>query len=367
VSGASFSQRVLDWFRHHGRRDLPWQKHPTPYRIWVSEIMLQQTRVATVIPYYERFLVRFPDVQALARADLDTILHHWSGLGYYARARHLHAAARRVCERHGGCFPEDFDALVDLPGIGRSTAGAILALACGQRHPILDGNVKRVLARYHALAGWPGQSAVQRELWRLAEQATPRTRVAEYTQAMMDLGATVCTRSRPACAACPLAASCRAHAAGRQADFPAPRPGKRLPVRQSRLLVLYNPAGEILLERRPPAGVWGGLWSLPECPPRVDLARWCRRELGLGVRVTTQWPVVRHTFSHYHLDITPVLASARPLAAAVAEGSQRIWYHPDRHRECGFAAPVRRLLELGRQHITGQQGNDSNGAMRQAG
>jgi A/G-specific adenine glycosylase len=346
--------------------DLPWQVNPTAYRVWVSEIMLQQTQVATVIPYYERFMARFPDLQMLARATLDEVLHHWSGLGYYARARHLHAAARQICERHAGRFPEDFTAVVDLPGIGRSTAGAILALACGQRHPILDGNVKRVLTRYHALAGWPGQSAVQRELWALAEAATPRTRLAAYTQAIMDLGATVCTRIRPACVVCPLAPECRARAAGRQADFPTPRPGKPLPLRRTNMLILYNPAGEILLERRPPAGIWGGLWSLPECAPQADISAWCRRELGLGVRVTAQWPVVRHTFSHYHLDITPILASATESAPGVAEAPERLWYHPDRQRKRGFAAPVKRLLARGRQQITGQC-DDSNGAVRQAG
>ena len=363
---ADFSDRVLDWFARHGRRDLPWQVNPTAYRVWVSEIMLQQTQVATVIPYYERFMARFPEAEVLDRATLDEVLHHWSGLGYYARARHLHAAARQVCEQHAGCLPEDFDALIGLPGIGRSTAGAILALACGQRHPILDGNVKRVLTRYHAVAGWPGQSGVQRELWALAEVATPHTRVAEYTQAMMDLGATVCTRTQPACEVCPLAPECRARATGRQVDFPARRPGKRLPLKRTCMLILYNPAGEILLERRPPAGIWGGLWSFPECAPQADIAAWCRNELGLAVRETAQWPVVRHTFSHYHLEITPVLARAAESAAVVGEGRDRLWYHPDRHRERGLAAPVKRLLERGRLQITGQC-NDSNGAMRQAG
>lgn len=356
MTGTALSRSVLDWFGHHGRHDLPWQDNPTPYRVWVSEIMLQQTQVSTVMPYFERFMARFPDVETLARAGIDAVLHRWSGLGYYARARNLHKAARCVREYHGGRFPEDFDAVIKLPGIGRSTAGAILALACGQRHPILDGNVKRVLTRYHALPGWPGQSGVTRKLWALAEAATPHTRVAEYTQAMMDLGATVCTRSQPNCGTCPLAPKCRAHAAGRQADFPAPRPGKCLPVRQARLLILYNPAGEILLERRPPIGIWGGLWSLPECAPQADIDGWCRHELGLKVQVTAEWPVVRHTFSHYHLDISPVLAAAGHCVTAVAEERERLWYHPERHRERGLAAPIRRLLDRGRQHITGQAG-----------
>ncbi|NIR32193.1 MAG: A/G-specific adenine glycosylase, partial [Gammaproteobacteria bacterium] len=234
AEGERFAARVLGWFDRHGRKNLPWQQAPTPYRVWVSEIMLQQTQVGTVVPYYQRFMARFPDVQSLARAPLDEVLHVWSGLGYYARARHLHRAAQRVCEEHGGAFPTERAALEQLPGIGRSTAGAILALACDQRHPILDGNVKRVLCRYHGVEGWPGGSEVLRRLWALADAHTPKRRVTAYTQAIMDLGATVCTRAQPACGRCPLASGCRAHLEGREAELPIPRRPPPRPLRRTR-------------------------------------------------------------------------------------------------------------------------------------
>ncbi|MDQ2694431.1 MAG: A/G-specific adenine glycosylase, partial [Pseudomonadota bacterium] len=289
MNGDDFSRRVLDWHDRHGRKNLPWQQAPTPYRVWVAEIMLQQTQVATVIPYYRRFLARFPDIAALADAPLDDVLHLWSGLGYYARARNLHRAAVILRDRHGGELPLDFAALRALPGIGRSTAGAILAQAAGRRHAILDGNVRRVLARYHAVAGWPGQAAVNDALWEYAEGHTPHDRLAAYTQAMMDLGALVCTRRRPACAACPLAGGCQAHAQGRETDYPETRPRRQLPVRATRMLLLCAATGEVLLERRPPSGVWGGLWSFPECPPAADVAGWCRETLGLEVGEIQPW------------------------------------------------------------------------------
>ena len=345
MSSADFSQRVLAWFDRYGRTDLPWQVDPIPYRVWVSEIMLQQTQVATVIPYYRRFMARFPDVQALADAEQDQVLHHWSGLGYYARARNLHAAARIIRDRHAGRFPGDLEALLALPGIGRSTAGAILALSSGQRHSILDGNVKRVLARFHAIAGWPGQAAVQKALWALAEQYTPDTRVAAYTQAMMDLGATVCTRANPACDRCPLQADCEARAGGRATDYPSPRPRKALPLRKTRMLLLRNAAGEILLERRPPAGIWGGLWSFPELAPGDRLEAGCIERLGCEVQLVDEWHAIRHSFSHFQLQITPVLATTDERSAVVMEGREWLWYKPDSRDELGFAAPVERLLQ----------------------
>lgn len=340
-----FHSRVLAWYVQHGRRDLPWQEDPTPYRVWISEIMLQQTQVATVIPYYLRFMTRFPDVAALARASLDQVLHHWSGLGYYARARHLHAAAGIIADRHAGHFPGQFDEVLALPGVGRSTAGAILSLACGQRHPILDGNVKRVLARFHAIDGWTGHTRVQQVLWKLAEQHTPHSRVDEYTQAMMDLGATVCMRTQPLCGDCPLNRDCRACASGQQADYPAPRPRRDLPVRQTRMLLVCNTSGEVLLEKRPPVGIWGGLWSFPEMTVSDPVDAWCRRTLGIEVRDSAQWPVVRHTFSHFHLDITPVLVAAEKGVAMIMEGNDRLWYNSASQAERGFAAPVDRLLQ----------------------
>jgi A/G-specific adenine glycosylase len=343
-----FSDRILAWSARSGRNDLPWQREPTPYRVWVSEIMLQQTQVATVIPFYNRFMARFPTIHALAGASQDKVLHHWSGLGYYARARNLHAAAQQVVARHGGIFPETFAAVMELPGIGRSTAGAILALACGQRHPILDGNVKRVLTRYHAIAGWPGQAKVLKILWALAESCTPATQIAAYTQAIMDLGATVCTRGQPACAQCPLAADCRARQTGQQGGYPAPRPKKALPVRTVTMLLLCNERGEVLLERRPPAGIWGGLWSFPELVAAADVEDagtiW-QQTTGISFRRIATWPVVRHSFTHFQLEITPLLAGVGNEAALVMEGADRVWYNTTQSTERGLAAPVKKLLQ----------------------
>jgi A/G-specific adenine glycosylase len=344
MSETGFGAALLDWFAGHGRKDLPWQVQRTPYRVWVSEIMLQQTQVATVIPYYQRFMERFPDVAALAAAAADQVLHHWSGMGYYARARNLHATARIVVEQYGGIFPDAIDTLLTLPGIGRSTAGAILALAGGQRQPILDGNVKRVLARYHAVDGWPGYSRVQQQLWALAELHTPLQRVDQYTQAIMDLGATLCTRARPRCAACPLQEGCQAFINNRTADYPAARPGKVLPVRQVTMLMLCNAAREVLLVRRPPTGIWGGLWSFPECAGDVPVADWARQTLGIEPQMLDQWRPLRHTFSHFQLDITPVLAQAGDQADRIRDTEGHVWYDMAGGGEVGLAAPVQQLL-----------------------
>ncbi len=340
---APFAQAVLAWFDRHGRKDLPWQQAPTPYRVWVSEVMLQQTQVATVIPYFQRFMQAFPDIPALAAAPLDEVLQCWSGLGYYARARNLHRAACQIVERHGGAFPSQFEQVTVLPGIGRSTAGAILSLSLGQRHAILDGNVKRVLARCFAVQGWSGRSEVSRQLWALAEEQTPSERVADYNQAMMDLGATVCARARPACGRCPLVQVCVAHTEGRQAAFPAAKPRKQLPVRAACMLLLRNARGELLLEQRPHAGIWGGLWSLPECPPEREPVHWCREQLGLGGHQLAVWPIRRHTFTHFHLDITPVEILIE-YAGLVMDAPPRVWYNPAKPFACGLAAPVARLI-----------------------
>jgi len=348
-----FSARVLQWFDRHGRKDLPWQRDPTPYRVWISEIMLQQTRVSVVIDYYERFMTRFPTVADLAAASLDEVLHLWSGLGYYARARNLHRTACLVQQRHGGEFPQSFEELAALPGIGRSTAGAILALARNERHPILDGNVKRVLARYHAVEGWPGTTAVARRLWELAERHTPQARVAEYTQAMMDLGATVCTRSRPRCVDCPLERGCLARRSGQVQRLPSPKPRRKLPVQAVQMLMVCGAEG-VLLELRPPTGIWGGLWSLPECPPDADVAAWCRERLGLAVAVVERWTVLRHTFSHFHLDITPVLVTIQAGSLGVMEAGRHVWYKGPLDRR-GVAAPVQRLLDTLHQTMKGAE------------
>lgn len=355
-----FARQLLDWYARAGRKDLPWQFDPTPYRVWVSEIMLQQTQVATVIPYYTRFMARFPDVAALARAGRDQLLHHWSGLGYYARARNLHAAAQQVVDAHDGQFPVTLEGLMALPGIGRSTAGAILALATGQRQPILDGNVKRVLARYHAVAGWPGRLAVQKQLWALAERHTPAAQVAEYTQAIMDLGATLCTRTQPACGRCPLQEGCAARAHGRQADFPAPRPARVQPVRAVRMLLLQHD-GALLLERRPAAGVWGGLWSFPELTDDAVPEHWCRERLGMTAEVLEEWPLLRHSFTHFHLDITPLLLLARDVPDAIMEPDRHAWYRPGAPLELGMAAPVEKII---RQYSEWQQQETGNGQNR---
>jgi A/G-specific adenine glycosylase len=343
VSGV-FASRILAWHARHGRHDLPWQRDPSAYRVWVSEVMLQQTQVTAVMPYYERFVARFPDLRALAAAPLDEVLHLWSGLGYYARARNLHAAAGRVCREHDGELPGDHALLCALPGIGRSTAGAILALSAGRRYAILDGNAKRVLARHAGVEGWPGDPDVARVLWALAEQQTPHADVAAYTQGMMDLGATVCTRGRPACERCPVSADCRAHALGRERELPAPRPRKALPVRSTRMLIAVTEEGAVLLEQRPPSGVWGGLWSFPELGEREGAEEWLHRRLGCGVRSLQPWPSLRHTFTHFHLDIQPLLARVAAAPSAVMEGSRLVWYNEEAPAMLGLAAPVRTLI-----------------------
>jgi len=339
------SKRLLAWYDHHGRKALPWKLKTSPYRVWVSEVMLQQTQVTTVIPYFERFMQRFPDITTLAAAELDEVLHLWTGLGYYARARNLHRAAREVVESHSGRFPEDLEQVLALPGIGRSTAGAILAQALGQRHPILDGNVKRVLCRLHAVEGWPGDPKVEVGLWRLAEAYTPRARLADYTQAIMDLGATLCRRGQPDCPACPFATECQARLEGRQAELPQRKPAREKPVKATRMLLLLNEKGEVLLQQRPPSGIWGGLWSLPECEPRARVKAWVRRELGLEVEESRKLPPLRHSFSHFHLEIQPLLATTRPAAEGVMEAGATVWYNSRQPDARGLAAPVVKLLQ----------------------
>jgi A/G-specific adenine glycosylase len=345
---ADFGRRLLAWYDRHGRKQLPWKRRRDAYRIWVSEIMLQQTQVATVIPYYERFLARFPDVRALARAPLDRVLHLWTGLGYYARARNLHRAAREIVRDHGARFPRDIESVRALPGIGRSTAGAILALAFGQRHPILDGNVKRVLARYHAIAAPLSGKETEAKTWALAERHTPKQRVAEYTQAIMDLGATVCTRAAPDCAHCPVRRGCAAADAGNPQHYPVRAAKRPVPVRAAGFLMLRD--GEhVLLLQRPPAGIWGGLWSFPECAPD-EAAHWSRQHLGLDIRVEAPWPVRRHSFSHFHLDITPIPARVVRARGTLMENAQAVWYNFRRPDARGLAAPVKQLLDELRTH-----------------
>ncbi len=306
--------------------------------------MLQQTQVSTVIPYYQRFMASFPSVQALAAAHEDEVLHHWTGLGYYARARNLHRCAQIVSDELGGEFPNSVEELEQLPGIGRSTAGAIHAISRQQRALILDGNVKRVLSRLHCVEGWYGQSAVAKRLWQLADELTPQERPADYTQAIMDLGATVCTRSRPNCQQCPLLEQCQAYARGEVSTYPQGRPRKEKPVKQTCMLLLQNPAGEIWLEKRPPSGIWGGLWSLPETASQADVNVICNA-LGLHAEGSQALPAYRHTFSHYHLDIQPLLVSVAQATTMVKEAGGQ-WYNPAAPSRLGLAAPVKRLLDL---------------------
>lgn len=343
MSDTAFSRRLLVWYRRHGRTDLPWKQTRDPYHIWVSEIMLQQTQVGTVIPYFERFIIRFPDIPTLAAADLDEVLHHWTGLGYYARARNLHRAAATIVDAHGGTFPRAFETVHALPGIGMSTAGAILAFAFGQRHVILDGNVKRVLTRYRAIEGWPGRREIEKRLWALADRYTPHSRVRAYTQAIMDLGATVCQRARADCARCPVRHGCRARALGMPLAYPTPAPRRVLPIRRTAMLIIRDRRGRVLLQRRPPAGLWGGLWAFPECEDD-NVAAWCRETFGLVIEPDTPSPPLRHSFSHFHLDITPIAARVRGASRAM-ENPHTVWYNPKQPDERGFAAPVKRLLD----------------------
>ena len=343
-----FSQQLLVWFDAHGRKDLPWKKNMTPYRVWVSEIMLQQTQVATVIPYYEKFMQRFPKIESLASAPQDDVLHHWSGLGYYARARNLHLCAQILVKEFDGDFPDNIENVIALPGIGRSTAGAIQALARNQRHPILDGNVKRVLTRLYAIEGWPGIKKVENKLWQIADLYTPHKRVADYTQAIMDLGATVCTRSKPCCNECPANDLCKAHEQGKETTFPESKPKKKLPVRKTALLILANQKGEVLLEKRPPSGIWGGLWSLPEWDgDSVDnklLNSWCHDNLGFRLDRIEYKSGFRHTFSHYHLDITPVFGQVKNTRDLRVEDKETVWYNVHQPDARGLAAPITRVL-----------------------
>ena len=341
---AQLAPRLLAWFAQHGRHDLPWQQDPSPYRVWVSEIMLQQTQVATVIPYFERFMQRFPDVATLATAPLDEVLHLWSGLGYYARARNLHEAARAIVGEHGGELPAALGALQRLPGIGRSTAGAILALSRGERHAILDGNVRRVLARCFAVEGWPGERLVDTQLWDLSEACTPQAELRDYTQAVMDLGATLCTRSKPACGRCPLQAICLAHAQGLQEQLPTRRPvaGDRR-LQRTHMLLAVRDDGSVLLAKRPASGVWGGLFSLPEFAEPAAAAAFAVQRLGVSDPVLEALPEMRHSFTHFDLDIVPLrLRIGDPVPSVAEEGL--VWYNSRAPARLGLAAPVATLI-----------------------
>ena len=338
----TFAARLIAWQRTHGRHDLPWQNTRDAYRIWLSEIMLQQTQVATVIPYYDRFLATFPDVRALADAPLDRVLERWSGLGYYRRAHHLHAAAKAIVERHRGVFPRDAQTIATLPGIGRSTAAADAAFAFGARGAILDGNVRRLLARHHGIAGFPGEKKVEQKLWSAAEALLPDRDIEAYTQALMDLGATICTRAAPRCTECPVAADCVARREDRIAELPSPRPRKMLPQRAVRVLVIER-AGAILFEKRPAVGIWSGLWSLPELDVDADIARQCKARFATDVIVGENLPPIEHGFTHFRLTIHPQRIAARAWPAR-AEAPGRVWLTREDAIAAALPAPIKKLM-----------------------
>lgn len=340
-----FASAILEWYENYGRKSLPWQQEKTAYSVWLSEIMLQQTQVATVIPYYQRFLERFPTVIDLANAEQDEVLHLWTGLGYYARARNLHKAAKVVAEQHGGEFPLNIEEMNALPGIGRSTAAAILSSVYKQPHAILDGNVKRTLARSFAVEGWPGQKKVENQLWQFAEEHTPAVDVDKYNQAMMDMGAMVCTRSKPKCALCPVESFCVANKQGNQLDYPGKKPKKEKPVKEAWFVMLHHD-GKVWLEQRPQSGIWGGLFCFPENSNEDIQSQIDNRGIQDGeIKQQSQLIAFRHTFSHYHLDITPILVDLSKQPNVIMEAGKGLWYNLSQPEEIGLAAPVKQLLE----------------------
>jgi A/G-specific adenine glycosylase len=340
---SSFSHQVIRWYDQYGRKNLPWQHDKTPYRVWVSEIMLQQTQVTTVIPYYQRFMESFPTVVHLADASEDDVLHHWTGLGYYARARNLHKAAKQVHEDFDGDFPDNIDDMQTLPGIGRSTAGAILSLAGGQAEPILDGNVKRVIARHFAIEGWPGQSKVLQTLWALSEKLTPEQDTTKYNQAMMDIGATVCTRTKPKCQLCPVEKTCVANKECTQALFPGKKPKKQLPVK-STVMLIPNWDNRLLLYRRPSSGLWGGLYGFYEVEA-INSIDEKAQSLGVSDYREEVLEGFRHTFSHFHLDITPVVLRMSKPPTGKVQGVSDHWFDILHPANLGLAAPTKKLIE----------------------
>ena len=341
----AFASRQLAWFDVSGRHDLPWQHPRTPYRVWLSEIMLQQTQVKTVIPYFTRFITALPTLRDLAAAPDDQVMALWSGLGYYARARNLQATARRCVECHGGELPRDPDALTALPGIGRSTAAAILSQAWGDRQAILDGNVKRVLARYHGVEGYPGMPAVEKRLWSLAESHLPDARLADYTQAQMDLGATLCTRADPACVLCPLQDECVARREGRVAELPTAKPARTPPQKHALVLWLENAAGHVLLQRRPPAGIWASLWTLPQAEDAAAARAWFEARFSGDYAAARPLPPIDHAFSHYRLRLQPLQLQGVAPGSRVGDNDDLRWVARGELASLGLPAPIRKLLE----------------------
>ncbi len=342
-----FSALLLNWYDQQGRKNLPWREKITPYRVWISEIMLQQTQVKTVIPYFQRFLARFPSITDLAAASEDEVLSLWTGLGYYARARNLHHAAKQIVTQYSGEFPNTLAALQSLSGIGKSTAGAILAIAFQQKATILDGNVKRVLSRVYALEKNTTDADLLSQLWEVATQQTPEKRADDYAQAMMDLGATICKRGKPSCELCPVGLTCVANLQDRQSEFPAKKTKKNMPTRSVQLLILHDiQSQQVFLQKRPPTGIWGGLWSFPECLMDEDPAKWCEKNLGLRIKNMASWSSFKHVFTHFQLTITPIYIDRFEYKKNVMDIQQSVWYTLKKSADRGFPTPVKRLLEI---------------------
>lgn len=346
ITPSNFQKKLLAWFHQNGRKDLPWQKRITPYRVWLSEIMLQQTQVATVIDYFNRFTKTFPTLKSLSTANEDEVLALWTGLGYYARARNLLKCAKTITTDYKGRFPNTLETLTSLPGIGRSTAGAILAIAFNQPATILDGNVKRVLTRLYGIKQWSDKPKTQTELWDIASSLTPKTNTADYTQAIMDLGAMVCMRSKPLCHQCPFQKTCYAKLHNITDQIPAKKPKTEKPTKETTLLIFQNQHNEIYLEKRPSPGIWGGLWSFPELAGDSLLANFCQSKWQFSVKEHTEWPRFRHTFTHFHLFITPIFIKTSLRKTKASATTHAIWYnHIADQPQVGLPAPVKKLLE----------------------
>jgi A/G-specific adenine glycosylase len=352
-ANVDFAHKLLTWFDQSGRKDLPWQQNKTPYRVWVSEIMLQQTQVNSVIEYYQRFMTRFPTLESLASADEDRVLELWAGLGYYARARNLHKTAKIIHQNFKGEFPDTLDSIIELPGIGRSTAGAILSIAFKQQATILDGNVKRVLCRFKAITNWPGDRETEKQLWELAEQLTPSARTDDYTQAIMDLGATLCTRSKPDCKHCPMQPDCQALKLDIQTKLPKSKPKKAIPLRHTRIVLIETDDNHILLEKRPPTGIWGGLYSLPELNSELslfDISQHCSTQFSCTLSPPIETKVFQHTFSHFKLELQPIEFKSANRQIMINDRNRFLWIKLDQLSKLGMPAPITKYLKR-RGHI----------------
>ncbi len=341
MSAALFSSRLLKWWDANGRKDLPWQQPRSPYRVWVAEIMLQQTQVKTVIPYFEAFIEQFPDIRSLAAASQDDVLARWSGLGYYARARNLLKTAKICAQEHDSMLPDSPEALFKLPGIGESTANAIYSQSSNHPATVLDGNVKRVLSRYFAIEGWSGTSRIHKQLWDAASKLLPDHRGADYTQAIMDLGATVCARSKPQCDLCPVNDDCKAFQTDTVAHYPTPRPKIKIHNKTLHMLIIPDDKGRVLLERRPPAGIWGGLWTLP----MEENAETLVHRLGVGQQDTNKLPNLNHQLTHMKMTICPIIGKTGSCAKGVECTSDQQWFSNNEWPQLGLPRPVRQLLE----------------------